>query len=108
MMNVMAIIGIDDRAPPSPEVLRRFWNGQQDRLAATLAEKIPDGSTVAMLDYPVHGNTGDHLIMLGTECWVTERKLNVLGTWHADNFLAPKLPREAILVCHGGGNMGDL
>jgi hypothetical protein len=108
MSELLQNFGIDNLVPPDAATLEAFWTGQQDRLTATLAEKIPDGSTVAMLDYQVHSNTGDHLIMLGTECWVAEHRFNVLGTWHVDNFLYPALPREAILVSHGGGNLGDL
>lgn len=108
MSEILQSLGIDDLVSPTAESLDAFWTSQQRRLTSTLAETIPDGSTVAMLDYPVHGNTGDHLIMLGTECWAAERKLNVLGNWHVDNFLYPALPRDAILVCHGGGNLGDL
>ena len=96
--------------PPRPSrgLLDSFWHGLQTTLAATLDETIPAGSTVALLDYPVHGNTGDHLIMLGTECWAARANLNVVGRWHADNFRFPTFSEDTIIVCHGGGNFGDL
>jgi pyruvyl transferase EpsO len=97
-----------DLETPSDEALAAFWTDQQARLAETLAPAVPAGSTVALLDYPVHGNTGDHLILLGTEQWLRSINANVLGRWHVDNFPFARLPPETILLCQGGGNFGDI
>ncbi len=93
---------------PDAETLGAFWGARQRELAATLQDAVPAGSTVAMLDYQVHGNTGDQLIMLGTQRWASLSGLNVVGRFHVDNFPYPRLPADTILVWHGGGNFGDL
>lgn len=108
MSPLFQYLGIPPPPRPLPALLESFWQGLQARLAATLDEKVPAGSAVALLDYPVHGNTGDHLIMLGTDCWAAQAKLHVVGRWHADNFRFPAFSANTILVCHGGGNLGDL
>ncbi len=108
MSEQLTRLDIDPPDPPTQEELESFWSGQQHMLGDLLAAKIPAGATVAMLDYPVHGNTGDHLIMLGTERWTIRHGLNVVGRWHADNFRYPRFSKDTILVCHGGGNLGDL
>lgn len=97
-----------DLAPPTRENLASFWRDQQARLADLLAPAVPAGSSVALLDYPVHGNTGDHLIWLGTEQWLRSIDARVVGRWHVDNFAFPQFPADTILVCQGGGNFGDI
>ena len=57
---------------------RRLWQGLQSVLEAAIARKVPRGSTIALLDYQVHGNTGDQLIMLGTERWAADM---ACGRW---------------------------
>ncbi len=106
-MNVATLTACD-LAPPSPEALATFWTDQQTLLADLLAPAVPAGSLVALLDYPVHGNTGDHLILLGTEQWLRSIDAHVVGRWHCDNFTFPKLPADTILLCQGGGNFGDI
>ena len=101
-------LGVDVPAKPSRTLLDAFWRGLQAVLEAAIAPWVPPRATVALLDYPVHGNTGDHLIMLGTDLWAARQRLRVVGRWHADNFRFPRFPKGTILVCHGGGNFGDL
>jgi pyruvyl transferase EpsO len=93
---------------PDADLLRRFWQGQQTLLAERLDAAVPRGSTVVLVDYPVHGNTGDHLILLGTERWAQNRELRVAGRWHIDNFTFAPLADDTIILCQGGGNFGDL
>jgi len=95
-------------APPAAETLARFWDAQQQLLADRLAMAVPHGARVALLDYPVHGNTGDHLILLGTERWAAQAQLEIVGRWHVDNVPWRSLPSDTILLCQGGGNFGDL
>lgn len=94
--------------PPDSGALASFWSAQQALLGDLLAAAVPAGSTVALLDYPVHGNTGDHLIWLGTERWLQSIAARVVGRWHIDNFRFPQLATETILLCQGGGNFGDI
>jgi pyruvyl transferase EpsO len=103
-----ATFTVPDLAPPTREALASFWSGQQAHLAELLATAVPEGSTVALLDYPVHGNTGDHLILLGTERWLRTINATVVGRWHVDNFSYPQFPADTILLCQGGGNFGDI
>lgn len=95
-------------AAPDHDQLASFWTEQQTLLADMLADVVPAGSPVALLDYPVHGNTGDHLILLGTERWLESIAARVVGRWHVDNFTFPRFPTGTILVCQGGGNFGDI
>lgn len=101
-------LGIEIPPYPSQGELDAFWSITQDRLASSLAERVPNESTVAYVDYPVHGNTGDQMLMLATELWFRRGNFQVLGRWHIDNFRFPRLPPETIILCHAGGNMGDL
>ena len=103
-----AISAARDLAPPARDVLAEFWTGQQALLAGLLAPVVPQAATVVLLDYPVHGNTGDHLIWLGTERWLESIDARVTGRWHIDNFTFPRLPDDTIVLCQGGGNFGDI
>lgn len=86
----------------------RFWDGLQTRLDQVLAEVIPAGAPVVLLDYPVYGNVGDLLIWLGTEEWLTRTGREVRGRWNRHNFPFHSLPEGTIILCQGGGNLGDL
>jgi hypothetical protein len=99
-----ALAAARELTPPDRATLASFWTGQQALLADLLATAVPAGSTVALLDYPVHGNTGDHLIWRGTEQWLKSIDARIVGRWHIDNFTFPRLPSDTILVCQGGGN----
>lgn len=75
---------------------------------------IPKGSKVYYFDYPVHSNVGDMLIWKGTEKFLKENKIKVVRrlSYHLVNYLINnsklKIPKDAIILCHGGGNFGDL
>jgi pyruvyl transferase EpsO len=84
------------------------WPKLLETLDRALSEKVPQGSKIIFLDYPVHNNIGDLLIYLGTEQWIEKNKLVVIGRWNCRNFSFPAIPPETIIVCHGGGNFGDL
>ncbi len=83
-----------------------------DMLKAKLSEitaVIPPGSNVVYLDYPVHGNIGDLLIFKGTEQFFKDYKINVLARYSYFNFPEKlSIPSDHIIVCHGGGNFGDI
>ncbi|MGR3208301.1 polysaccharide pyruvyl transferase family protein [Bacillus glycinifermentans] len=76
---------------------------------AELLDVIPKHSSVVYLDYPLYGNVGDLLIMKGTEAFFKAYGIRVRERWNAENFNpGRKIPQEAIIVCQGGGNFGDL
>jgi pyruvyl transferase EpsO len=77
---------------------------------------IPRGAKVCYFDYPVHNNVGDMLIWKGTEQFFKECKISVVKRFshHLIDYLLNKqdklieIQKETIIVCHGGGNFGDL
>jgi len=80
----------------------------KDRLRDIL-KVIPPGSDVYYLDYPVHSNGGDLLIMQGTEAFFRDYGIRVRARYSAIDF--PEgldIPADAIIALHGGGNFGDL
>nr|WP_211093663.1 polysaccharide pyruvyl transferase family protein [Cohnella fermenti] len=75
----------------------------------TILKAIPPGSDIYYLDYPVHGNGGDLLIMKGTEAFFREYRIRVRARYSVLDFPdALPIPRDCIIVLHGGGNFGDL
>lgn len=72
----------------------------------------PVGTEVALLDTPRHRNLGDSLIWHGEVAYLT--RLGYRITYQADigRFSRADLDRcvsaSAVLLLHGGGNMGDL
>jgi pyruvyl transferase EpsO len=83
-----------------------------DMLKARLSEitaVIPTGSKIVYLDYPVHGNIGDLLILKGTEQFFRDYRINVTARYSYFNFPEKlPIPADHIIVCHGGGNFGDI
>ena len=70
---------------------------------------IPPGSDIYYLDYPVHANGGDLLIMKGTEAFFKEHRIRVRARYSVFDFPdGLSVPKDHILVLHGGGNFGDL
>ncbi|MDP4098026.1 polysaccharide pyruvyl transferase family protein [Paenibacillus sp. P96] len=80
----------------------------KEKLKAIL-EVVPQGSEIIYVDYPVYNNGGDVLIMKGTEAFFRDYNIKVRARYSAMDF--PKklsIPDNWIIVCHGGGNFGDL
>ena len=76
-----------------------------------LRRLLPPGRPVVYLDYPVHLNVGDQLINLGTECFLDDNGVRVVGRYSLFNCPADlhrRIPADAIILLHGGGNLGDL
>src|SRR5262249_42081542 len=71
---------------------------------------VPAGARVAYLDYPVHQSGGDLLIMLGTQQFFEDYGLDVTYRASAFNFHPHRFLQDSktVIVCHGGGNFGDL
>ncbi|MBM3650469.1 MAG: hypothetical protein FJX11_22055 [Alphaproteobacteria bacterium] len=82
----------------------------RDRVG-TIARLIPQGRPVVYLDYPVHMNIGDLLIEQGAERFLEEAGYNVVDWRSAHDFCdcaRAKVPADATIILHGGGNFGDL
>ncbi|SFS54657.1 polysaccharide pyruvyl transferase family protein [Paenibacillus sp. BC26] len=80
----------------------------KDRLRQIL-QVIPPHSKIYYLDYPVHGNGGDLLIMKGTEAFFKDNHIRVMARYSVLDFPSGvKIPQDHIIVLHGGGNFGDL
>lgn len=91
-----------------------------------VAERIPSGARVVLLDYPVHFNVGDLLIHMGEEAFFRDYGIDVIEQMNigdvgrydrvAKVFTAGRrLPEVdkwvedgAVLLIHGGGNIGDI
>ncbi|MBB6735119.1 polysaccharide pyruvyl transferase family protein [Cohnella zeiphila] len=74
-----------------------------------ILDVIPPGSDIYYIDYPVHGNGGDLLIMKGTEAFFKEYRIRVRARYSVLDFPDRlSIPNNHIIVLHGGGNFGDL
>jgi len=74
-----------------------------------ILEIIPPESDVVFLDYPFYFNFGDFLIMLGTERFFKDNKMNVVGRYCIYEYpLNLEISSDTIFVFQGGGNFGDL
>lgn len=85
-----------------------IWGELIAYLSGALGQAVSEGDRVIYIDYPVHSNVGDLLIYLGTEKWFLRHNLDVIGHWHMGNFPFSKIDKDVVILCHGGGNFGDL
>jgi len=60
------------------------------------------------LDLPYHSNVGDTLIWLGTTHFLNNISHQCLGQHSIDTFDFRPLPKNTIILLHGGGNFGDI
>lgn len=60
------------------------------------------------IDLPYHNNIGDNLIWKGTKDFFQTLDYNCLCTTDCANFTFPTLPKDCVILLHGGGNFGDL
>ncbi|MBT3068508.1 polysaccharide pyruvyl transferase family protein [Rhodoferax sp. U11-2br] len=82
----------------------------KEKLAA-IVNYLPRERPVVYLDYPVHLNFGDILIMRGTEQFFSDYAYRVIERAGYMNFTESArraMPADAVIVLHGGGNFGDL
>lgn len=82
----------------------------QAKIHRILASLIPEGSRVAIFDFPNHGNVGDSAIWLGEEAFLKRHRCRIV---HCDDCYSdvqhlPKLSSDVVILLHGGGNFGDL
>ncbi len=75
-------------------------------------EFIEDKNNVVFLDYPLHHNVGDLLILSGTINFFKNNSINVkshLSTYNTDISQLKKIINNGTtIICHGGGNFGDI
>jgi len=80
-------------------------------VADILDPLIPEGSSVALLDFPNHSNVGDSAIWLGEYAYLEDRK-DLTVRYVCENTASPanfsKIAPEYVILIHGGGNFGDL
>ena len=74
---------------------------------------IAPGSDVMYVDYPMHLNVGDILILKGAEQFFKSRNYNVVHRYSTFGFPTressfPRISRNTVVVLHGGGNFGDI
>ncbi|SEM87044.1 polysaccharide pyruvyl transferase family protein [Paenibacillus sp. OK076] len=75
----------------------------------SILDVIPSNSKIYYIDYPVHSNCGDLLIMKGTETFFKDHRIHVTHRYSVYDFdYQIEIPRDQIIVLHGGGNFGDL
>ncbi|BEN29673.1 TPA: polysaccharide pyruvyl transferase family protein [Serratia marcescens] len=74
---------------------------------------VPKGSKIIYLDFPLHLNVGDLLILKGAEKFFSEMEYNVIARYSdlgSHRFFNDykTVPENVTIVLHGGGNFGDL
>lgn len=103
-MNETTVLEAVDRRIAWEPVMRAL-KAELDRIL----EVIPRGSRIWYVDYPVYGNIGDLLIMLGTERFFEENRIEVVARYSMHDFpRRPRVPAGCIVVLQGGGNFGDI
>lgn len=60
------------------------------------------------LDLPYHCNIGDSLIWMGTDYFLKRLTYQSLGNHSMDTFKFAPLPKDVVILLHGGGNFGDI
>ncbi|MGD2118536.1 MAG: polysaccharide pyruvyl transferase family protein [Chromatiales bacterium] len=85
-----------------------FWTTLQQIAVSRLRPEIPQGSKIVFFDFPVYGNVGDLMIWHGTLAWIRREKLVCQQTQTMLDRRFPSIDVNAIIICQGGGNFGDL
>ncbi|WP_298460423.1 polysaccharide pyruvyl transferase family protein [uncultured Cellulomonas sp.] len=91
-------------APRSVEALR-------DVARDVLATALDGARTVALVNFPNHGNPGDPAIWLGTRALLAELGVRVRyrsAWWDTDPRALRRAVGDAPVLLNGGGNLGDL
>ena len=83
----------------------------RDRIDAALEPLVPPGATVAVVDFPSHGNVGDNAIWLGEMAYLKHRRARIAYACDIETYSAAAL-RQRVgagpILIHGGGNLGDV
>jgi len=97
-------------SPPVEVDHRGSMDDLKGRLSGLLSF-LPVERPLVYLDYPVHLNFGDLLIMKGTEQFFADCGHRIEARAAYMNFcdsLKGRITGDTIIVMHGGGNFGDL
>ncbi len=82
------------------------------KIDAVLGPLLPPGSSCALLDFPNHNNPGDNAMWLGTVSYLRRRGLRIRYVCDVATYdhrcLTRRLRKGGVIICHGGGNFGDL
>lgn len=81
------------------------------RYTDALRTAIPTGARVGYVDYPMHGNVGDLLIYLGALDFFAANGNEIVASFcvfDASERAYSALADCDVIVCHGGGNFGDI
>lgn len=76
-----------------------------------LREAIPRGARIGFVDYPMHMNVGDLLILLGALDFFQWNQNQIHASFCLFDQTSPAFDRLNecdVIVCHGGGNFGDI
>lgn len=78
-------------------------------LEQQLLSVIPSGTPLFFFDYPIHDNVGDLLIWKGAEEFFRSHRIKIMARFCDLNIpTLIHIPQDCLIVCHGGGNFGDL
>lgn len=82
------------------------------KMLDVIVDYIYDKDDVIFLDYPLHHNVGDSLILLGNIEFFNYHNINVKKYYTADSYsiseIANNITKNTTILFHGGGNFGDL
>ena len=70
--------------------------------------KLIGRSDVIYLDYPIHGNVGDLLIMAGTLDFFEKNSIKIKSAYPYKIGCEIQLSESDVIVFQGGGNLGDI
>ena len=100
---------MDDLPPlisPKEAMVNSFKYLLMDQFRPHLANR-----DVIYIDYPVHLNVGDLLIMKGTEALFHALNVNIIEyicERNQERLFRNNVGKDIVLVLHGGGNFGDI
>jgi exopolysaccharide biosynthesis predicted pyruvyltransferase EpsI len=72
---------------------------------------VPVSAPVALFGFPEHPNIGDSAIYAGELSYIDQKlggQIIFAGGDNLVNGVLPKLPLDAVILIHGGGNLGDI
>ena len=91
--------------------IREAVDGLSRQTKTILGQLIRRGERVALLDYPRHGNVGDHAIWLGETAGLAGLRARRIYTCDHRSYSradATVAIADRLILIHGGGNLGDI
>lgn len=86
-------------------------DGLRTKIDEVLSPLLAGRNSALVLGFPNHSNVGDSAIWLGEMAYLARKGIRVLATATNRAYDAKALKRacpDGIVLCHGGGNFGDL